>query len=469
MRSTFLLSMFAIGLAGCHGNGVPPGEDMAIEDMAMGDMAMDMGIPDDATHIVTFTMFAHDYAETLCTRYQACGKLDAAQMNACIEKNLRHTGWDQDVEIMKGRIEINELQCLDAIKNSRCDQSDQAAWLTRCAQFLYIPHQANGATCVAADECTSGFCQRGGSDAGMSEQVTGCNGVCAAPKATGTPCRLDSDCASDSRCDRFGTGTCAVRGSLNQACENPFDVGTGPPCQFGLICPTFPGASPPKCSVPVMQATVGGDCDPIQGSSTPTPACAAGLYCQVQYAPSATACTGPNDCAAIIGGYCDTGSGFCQTPTGGKCQTKLALGAACDPNNESFFSFVDNQCADGSICAKVGAQTVFTCQAYGGANADCSGDATCKVGFYCNAGKCTAWDSDGQMCDVANHCAGGINGTQPVCIADNPDAGGVATCQVMKNVGSTCLPGFEDGLCSPADLPGSSQCSSAGVCAPKCF
>jgi hypothetical protein len=58
---------------------------------------------------------------------------------------------------------------------------------------------------------------------------------------------------------------------------------------------------------------------------------------------------------------------------------------------------------------------------------------------------------------------------QPVCIADNADAGGATTCQVMRNVGGACTPGFEDSLCTPSDLPGTSQCTSAGVCAPKCF
>jgi len=467
MRSTLLLSMFAIALAGCHGHGVPPGEDMGPEDMSANtDMTTDMGIPNDATNIVTFSMFTQDYAQALCAHYMACGQLDAAQMNACIEKNVRHTGWDQDVEIMKGRLEINELQCLDAIKSSRCDQSDSGAWITRCNDFLYIPHQAAGATCLASEECMSGFCQHAGSDGGMSEQVTGCNGVCATPKATGMPCRLSTDCAANSYCDHFA-GTCTALGMLNDSCMNPFGLGTGPSCKFGLLCPTF--SSAPKCSVPVMQTAVGGDCDPSQGASTSTPACATGLYCQVQYAASTMACTGDGDCTTV-GAFCNTTTGFCQNPTAGKCEMKTALGGDCDPHNESFFSFADNQCADGSLCAQVGAQTKFTCQAFGGANADCSSDVTCKVGFYCNASnKCTPWAGDGQPCDVSNHCAGGLNGVQPVCIADNPDAGTATTCQVMRNVGGSCTPGFEDGLCTPSDLPDSSQCTSAGVCAPKCF
>src|SRR5262249_22857095 len=109
MRSTLLLSLISVlslaisGYSGCA-HGLP------LSDMGEADMAvpLDMsGIPDDFKKLVTFSMFAQDYAEALCSHYMACGQLDAAQMPACIERNLRHTGWDQDVEIMKGRMEIN--------------------------------------------------------------------------------------------------------------------------------------------------------------------------------------------------------------------------------------------------------------------------------------------------------------------------------------------------------------------------
>jgi hypothetical protein len=179
MRSTLLLSIFAIGLIGCHDHGIPMGGDdmtAANDDMSVGmDMSM---IPDDFRKDVSYTMFAMDLAQALCAHYLACGQLDAAQMPQCIERNLRHTGWDQDVEITKGRMSINELQCLAALNSARCDFSDSGAWSTRCLQFLYTGHQQNGQTCIAAAECVSGFCQHAGSDGGMSEQVTGCPGVC---------------------------------------------------------------------------------------------------------------------------------------------------------------------------------------------------------------------------------------------------------------------------------------------------
>ena len=168
-------------------------------------------------------------------------------MAACLENNLRHTGWDQDVEIDKGRVEINELQCLNAIEASRCDSSDIGAWSSRCLQFLYTGHVAAGGACVADVECVAGdYCQHGGSDAGL-EQVTGCPGVCAAYKPAGAACRLDTECNTDSICD--STNGCTKQAAINQPCSNALGANpTAQNCQFGLLCPTF-AASPdlPAC------------------------------------------------------------------------------------------------------------------------------------------------------------------------------------------------------------------------------
>lgn len=471
MRSTLFLSMLAFAFCGCGDHDGHPGEDMSIsQDMSA---ALDIGIPDDAKHIVTFTMFAQDYAQALCAHYTKCGLLDAAQLSACVENNLRHTGWDQDVEIMKNRLEINELQCLDAISKARCDNSDINAWSTRCLQFLYTGKVANGGACVADVECTSGFCQHAGSDAGIAEQVTGCPGVCATPKPTGAPCRLQTDCAADSFCDTGGTNQCQKLAAKGDQCTNFFiGIGSGPACQVGLSCPTFPSAMPPTCIIPAMGMTAGDACDPFQGAATPTPACAAGLYCQVQYTATTTACTaGGTECSALTLGWCNTTSGFCQQATGGKCATKLAAGADCDPNNDSASAFINDQCADGTDCAKLGAATKYTCTPVGGSNADCTADTNCKVGLYCKTGKCTAWFSDGQMCDTSAHCPSETQ--QNVCIADNADAGGNTTCQVTKSIGASCVPVFEDSLCEPSDLTGSTACvpngSGGGNCAPKCY
>ncbi|HEX9102538.1 MAG TPA: hypothetical protein VF997_10055 [Polyangia bacterium] len=468
MRSTLLVSILAAGLGGCGDHGLPQ-EDMA---MSPGDMSavVDMMIPNDAKKLVTFSMFAADFAQTICAHYMACGMLDAAQLPACIENNTRHTGWDQDVEIMKGRVEINELQCLQAVTNSRCDSSDLAAWTTRCLQFLYTGHQPNGATCIADAECATGYCAHAGSDAGISEQVTGCPGVCAPLKPAGATCRLDTACGLNAFCDRGGTNQCVNLGGVGSNCVNFFGVGTGPGCTFGNICPMFPASLPPTCVAATTQTALHGACDPFQGAAAPMPACSTGMYCQLQYS-AGVACAVPADCTAP-GSYCDTTAKVCKNPTAGKCEMKIASGANCDPNNEGGTGFVNSQCVDGATCMQVGAQTKPTCQSFGGVNADCTADLQCKIGLYCSAGgKCTAWFMDGQVCDVSNHCPSETQ--QSVCIADNADAGAVTTCQKSKDVGVACIPGFEDPLCEPSDLPNSTACapngSGGGSCAPKCY
>lgn len=464
--------VFGIGAAavGCgDDSGLPPSQN---NDMSAGaqDMAveLDMSIPDDAKRIVTFTMFAEDYAQTVCAHYMMCGQLDAAQMAACIERTLRHTGWDQDAEIMKGRLEINELQCLDAISMARCDNSDHVQWGSRCADFLYIAHQPNGAVCLAAAECKSGYCQHGGSDAGIPEQYTGCPGICADPKPIGAVCRLQTDCATDAVCKPVAAGQppqCVKRAAVGEACTGA----TGEPCQTTLMCPTFPATQPATCVTATTQTALHGACDPAQGAVTAMPPCSAPMYCRVKYTASTTACNATTNCGA---GYCDLGSATCQLPSGGTCETKLAAGAACDPHNEGPFSFIDSQCADGTICYQAGTQTTPTCQAYGGNGAAClsrtATTGTCKVGFNCVGGVCTPWVSDTQACGANLQCPSFGN----VCIVDNADAGSNKTCQVTKNFGATCDPTYESSLCAASDNVGSSTCvatGSSGVCAPKCY
>jgi hypothetical protein len=170
---------------------------------------------------------------------------------------------------------------------------------------------------------------------------------------------------------------------------------------------------------------------------------------------------------------------FCQTPNGGTCETKLASGATCDANNTGVYSFVDNQCADGTSCYQLTGQANPTCQKLG-ANADgcvktSSLNDTCKIGFVCNVvsgseGTCGPWVADAQSCDPNEHSC---TASQTLsCIVDNGDAGAATTCQPLRSFGASCFPGFEDGLCAASDVPGSTYCApagSSGVCAPKCF
>jgi hypothetical protein len=242
------------------------------------------------------------------------------------------------------------------------------------------------------------------------------------------------------------------------------------------MCPTF--ATAPTCVTPTTQATLHGACDPYQGAVAPATECGDPTwYCQVQYT-AGIACVDSTTCTQP-GAFCDTTAHTCMNPSGGKCESKLPVGSNCDPHNEGFFSFVDNQCADGSQCTQLPSQTKATCQVFASANGTCTTDGQCKVGLFCAipsgqaAGKCTPWFNDGQSCTSGAQCRSAAAFPGTVCIADNADAGTATTCQVGKSFGASCIPGFEDQLCEPSDLPGTSYCapsgSGGGSCVPKCF
>jgi hypothetical protein len=476
MRSTLFLSLICATVAGCHDHGIPGEGDMAVADMSVGgsdmssdDMSIgDMGPPDDIRHYVSFSMFAQSYAETVCQHLVTCGQLDAAQMAACVERRKLHTGWDQDTEISKGRMRINDAQCLDAIRTSRCDSSDSGAVFFHCLQTLYTPQQTIGNPCLSSEECVNSYCAHSGSDGGAAgvEQPGGCPGTCAAPKAAGAPCRQDTDCGSSGFCD-YNTSTCSDFSAVGGPCQNGYFVGAGV-CKPGLSCESF--SATPKCVTPSTQTALHGACDPYQGAVTPMPSCASGMYCQLVYTDGA-ACSASVPCTET-GAYCDVTAGKCKVPTSGSCEMRIAVAQACNPNNEGQFYYAEDQCVDGAVCSLRTGQTSYTCQALVSANGSCATATDCKVGLSCVGGTCQPWGADGQACGTGLPQCASLK-----CAVANADAGTSTTCQAMLDVGQSCMPGFGDAVCWPADFPisgaATSTCAAAGsgsgTCAPKCF
>jgi hypothetical protein len=460
MRVKWLaIAVVCAGVGGCgpgDGGKDMAGADMAgVDDLSVGDMGpVDMS-SDDLMKDVTWTQFAQDYANTVCAHYMACGQLDAAQMAACVEHQMIKRAWDEDTEIAKGRITLNELQCLDAIKNSRCDGEDYGFWsLAKCTTLLEVPHQLNGATCLANAECVSHYCKRPGSDAATGPQPEGCTGTCAPLTPAGSACVTDEECGPNANCDAT-TKKCVAWTGVGTNCSDP----TSPGCQVELVCATFPLAGPNLCAAPAMQMNAGGTCDPQQ-VMTATPPCAPGLFCQFD-----------NE----------------DAPTTATCQAHIKKTMACPLNVNNYISyyFLNSPCEDGTICYSTtgtvsanGDIAGATCQPFGGNGDPCFSFVpsttfnTCKQGFYCDAtganavGHCKPWVADGSACSSGGQCVSGAG-----CIADNADAGTFTTCQPAKGFKEVCDPGFEDPLCALA-TPAGNYCaptgSGSGVCAPKC-
>jgi hypothetical protein len=462
MRSTWLvfvvLGSVASGCDGCGGNGLPPpGNDLA----APSDMGYGVQPPDLSSKKVSFTQFAADYAQTLCAHYLACGQLDQAALDRCIEKNTRKIGWDEDTEIIKGRMEIDEALCLNALHNARCDNADTTAWTDKCFNSLFIPHQAAGMVCLGDSECINGYCAHSTVDGGATLQPTGCPGKCTAFKLAGAVCASDIECGLDSVCDvpmgaTDGVTKCIKNFAVGDPCDpnSVAKVACSPQTSY---CPLF--GTGQHCAGAATQTQLHGPCDPNEYQSS-APACGAGMYCKV-----------------AAGG------------TSATCETKIASGQPCDSTDPTFnFDLFDDPCVDGTFCYDATVDdittTAGTCQAYGGANDPCkrftATASTCKQGYFCqlvankqHIGTCQLLLLDDAACvpGQSNTCASSSN-VVGTCVDNYPDGGTQTTCQPIKGFGVACLPGVEDVLCAPADAPGTAFCSvtpTGGVCAPKCF
>jgi hypothetical protein len=468
MRSIYVFAALScLAAVGCgDDDGLPPGgKDLSVgADLAVsGDLSTsaDLSAGVDMSSGITWAKFSLDFAQARCARLMSCGQLDAAQLDVCITQNLQLTGWDIDTEIAKGRLLLNETQCIAALAASRCDGSDSGLWQERCTTLLDVPQQAIGAVCLSGVECTSTFCAHSVNGAGTAPQPDGCPGLCTAIKPVGAPCQTDEQCGPDSFCDNDNsnnnviTNTCVAYLGVGDDCgaiENPKQT-----CHPGTTyCPVF---GTPNCIVPPPSAALGGACDPSQGFSN-VPPCVAGLFCQVN-----------------------------ATRDGATCQPKIAAGASCnggDTISSQGLELIDNQCVDGTGCFSLDndpLDTAGTCIPYGGSGDTCkqisNTISSCKIGFLCETsgagvlvGTCVPLLANGAQCSLSASCASSTGILQNTCIADNGDAGGVLTCQAAKGFGDSCLPDFQGALCWPAADVGTSYCAPTsngnGVCAPLC-
>jgi len=438
------------GCDGCDDGGgtTPPGgHDMAVP------IDMTAPPPDGSVRLVSYSEFSAHYADALCKRYLACGLIDQASMDRCLERNTRKIGWDVDTEILKGRVEINEARCIDAVNSSRCDRADSVSVDVACATGFYIPHLAINDVCLGGVECINGYCAHEGSDAGVSFQPSGCPGVCTAFKATGAPCVSEIECGVDSICDVPPNGSpgdptvCIKLLTPGQDCD-PAGATLLNCDQRNSYCPYF--GTDHKCVSSTTHAE-NEACD-INQNYGAVPACADGFYCKLAADGLSATCT--KEIA--------DGTNECQ------------VGEIANPS-----------CAAGKMCMNMTdpSSATGTCQLLGRATEPCvaygPSFGTCQLGYYCEAaavgqiGACKPLIADGQPCGSNFQCASAHPNRDTTCVVANADAGTQTTCQPSKGFGDSCNPGFEDSVCFPSDSTGSAYCAPAnnggGVCQPRCF
>lgn len=438
MRVHSFVLLAVAAMVGCgddvvvHTDGPPA--DLSVVDLAG---TVDLTIPEDHRVIVNATQFNMDLASAICAHLMMCGRLIAANMQACIEANTPKLGFDENTEISKGRVQINEAQCLAAVMGARCDNSDLGGvFLGKCAKLLNLPMQPSDGTsqCLVGLECVNGYCAHGKADAGTAPE--GCPGVCTPFKNLSDACGSDTECnQSVAFCDT-GTNKCAAKGGAAATCT---DLGH---CRDGLYCAGyFTNIASPSgtCTMASGSGNSGDACDTIQDLYTDFPTCGTGLYCK-------------------------PATGAPPYETRGTCAAKIASGMPCTAPT-GFNAAVENPCVDGTGCFQTVGQTMATCQPFAGASQACdAAQASCQETLFCDnvtnpaAPTCKALIADNQPCDPTtnNHCLANAKHGNTNCIG----ATGSAVCVPEKPYNTTCNPVSDSPACgSDYCSPSNSRCS----------
>jgi hypothetical protein len=339
--------------------------------------------------------------------------------------------------------------------------------------------QANGKSCKANSDCTSGFCSPEGvccnsacSGACQSCTLTGKVGTCSSIASGGTP---------------RDTTTCAVNAS--NVCGNTGKCNGNNGCQLASVGTTCGNAS---CA-PAISGTVGGASVQESVARLPAPTCdgagacvpgssisCGAFQCNASNAQCKTTCSSTSsDCYAIesTSGGNSCISGTCQkSPNGSTCST----GSTCASGN-----CVDGRCCGSASCGACLACNIANaqgnydgvCRAVGAGVTEphglCSTTAssTCGTDGKCNgAGACEKWN--GSTCTVASaacadthhtvNTAGTCNGSG-TCAPGTPVACGVGYLCLSATgaCAASCTSGNEATNCDTAD---GFSCGSGGTC-----
>ncbi|MBK8255273.1 MAG: hypothetical protein IPK82_21760 [Polyangiaceae bacterium] len=370
---------------------------------------------------------------------------------------------------------------------------------------------ANGSTCTANGECSSGFCVDGvccnsvcntlcnactavkkgsGADGTCGVVASGldpdaecagaqvCNGSSLCKLPNGEACLLGTDCVSNSCvdgvcCNTTCTGACqactaAKKGSPGDGSCGNIVVGTDPDNEcFGTLSCSGAGA----CALlPAGSAcTNNAEC-----SST---FCVDGVCCNTACNTLCNACTAVKKgsgadgaCGAVAanldpdsecaGAQVCNGSSLCKLPNGEAC----ALGTDC----------VSGNCIDGVCCNTTCTGTCNACTAAkkgsgldgvcGAIGANTDPDNECLGAFSCNGASACALLANGAACTANGECTSGFC-ADGVCCNTACNTLCNACTAAKKNSGA-------DGTCGtiPVNLdpdnecPGSTSCSGAGTC-----
>jgi len=260
-----------------------------------------------------------------------------------------------------------------------------------CGTNLAAPQSARNA--AAAEACAAARSSES-CVAWFDDDTPGACRSIAGPRADGSACGVNSQCAS-SYCALTPTtacGTCQPLPAANAPCQSSSQ------CPYEMSCPIVVPATTGVCT---PYATEGSACDDYLP-------CQAGLACigsntakGVKGTCQAAATTAGAACSNATGPGCDDITYlYCVE---GKCQVRAIVGAGqpCDIGYGAPYS----RCADGAACIQNPGTTVGTCAAAAANGAAC--DTTV-----------------GPLCLPTSKCITADGGTAGTCMATDPTSCG---------------------------------------------
>lgn len=280
------------------------------------------------------------------------------------------------------------------------------------------------ASCTDGVATTAGVC-RGNGSCEVEEQFSCGSFDCGATECEGD-CEGDSQCADDAFC---AAGVCTPKLQLAVVCNDDNECATGH-CADGVCCAT---ACVGQCEACNLEGSEG-SCDPVTGDPRgDKPACASD-----------------------------------GSPCGGACDgTKRD---ACEYPSEEVLCGHDS-CADGvatleTHCDLKGACAIAeqqSCGQYACGETSCAGDcsvnADCAEGAFCNGGICITKRSNGSECSVDGQCGSGV------C------ADGVCCGSACEGACEACDVEGSEGECIPVQgepRPGHKGCAGDEACGGYC-
>ena len=377
--------------------------------------------------------------------------------------------------------------------------------------------KTNGATCAAANECTSNNC------VGNICCETACTGLCMSCSMTDTTqasglCRpISAGRPSNGRCTR-ATATCGLDGTCDGTgmCRNaPNTTSCGAAaCAGSQLTGMSMCNGVGACMAPAAMACAGGfgcgSATACRTSCTAEADCATGNYCAgtmcMPKKGNGGACAAGAECtsASCVGGLCceNACAGACMacamTVTGmanGLCRPVPAGGSSAGRCTPAAPCGLDGMCDGAGACRNAPATTAcgttacsgntrttggtctgsgtcgagttgpcpgnFTCASATACRTTCAAPSDCVATAYCANGACMPKKSNGTACGTAGECTSNICSPDGVCC----NLACTGSCQACDNPGSV-------GTCSPV-LSGNPHgnralCAGTAPCAGTC-